>query len=260
MANKKGATVESNEKGLEISGTADEITSLLDGASKRIHNAVLREQLKEAINDHLATDFDDDEQENDTCKVEITGAKLNGSFCNYSYDLTIGTITDSIPNRKGGGIVHSDLSLIFTKLGIHLGVICERIDKDAIKDIDFIPLHKPDDEGWDVYPEDVRLISEDASHFTVHAFEISGTGEKEGVILIGEERLSTGDYVSLKSPKKMWAENDYKFINELRVLIDDLKDEVKQYKNGKHAPRLVQQEMNFGEGENGVNEKPEDQE
>lgn len=240
MAKKPMAAVKQNGKSLEISGTAEEIMNVLDGA---IHRQQTNAQTELSDNGHT---------------IAITGATLNGNFLKYKYDLTIGDTTDGI-KRDGGAIVHPDLKLAYAKMGIHLAVICELIDKDDIKDIDFIPLYKPETDAFDVLPADVRLLSEKASHFTVHAFFIDGNGEKEGVTLIGNMRLSTGDFVELKAPPVKWTSSSYKFLQELVVLTDELKDEVQKYMNGKSAPHLVQQEMNFEDDGNEGDEKPEEE-
>ena len=49
---------------------------------------------------------------------------------------------------------------------------------------------------------------------------------------------------------KITFDGSYKFINELRVSIDECIEEVEAYMNGKTAPKLIQTEMEFPNEEN----------
>lgn len=171
--------------------------------------------------------------------LEIKGAKVKDDFCNYTYELTRGVTAGDSISRNGASVIHDDMKAAFKKLNVHLAVICEEVDTKLIRDVDDI-------EEYDDAVHKANSIEAKASKFRVSAFRLDGTGENESVLLIGTKKLSTGDDVELKTPKVKW-EGEYSFINELRVAVDDAKFEVEEYMNGKTAPRLVQQEMEFGE-------------
>jgi hypothetical protein len=181
-------------------------------------------------------------------EIEITGATLNGDFCNYSYDLLKGKTKGDSVNRKGSNIFHDDLKKAFWKLNVHLALICEEIDALEVEDIEALEniiFEDIKDENGKTIEKDVfdkGSIADIVTRFKVSSFAISGTGENESVVLIGTKTLSTGDHVGLKSPKTHW-EGEYLFINELRSVVGDLKQEVEEYSNGKAAPKLVQQEL-----------------
>ena len=179
--------------------------------------------------------------------IEIKSAQLKDDFCNYSYEFKVAENTTDTINRKSSLVVHDDLKRAFKKLHPHLAVICEEIDHKSIKDIDRIPEWDPDKDYGHVSGMD--MISLQVSHFSVSAFKLEGTGENAGVVLIGQKRLSTGEYVKLETPRTTW-DDDYPFIHDLRVAIDDLVVEVEEYMKGKSAPRLVQTEMEFEDDEN----------
>lgn len=181
-------------------------------------------------------------------EIEITGATLNGDFCNYSYDLCKGKTQGDSVNRKGSNIFHEDLKKAFWKLNVHLALICEEIEAKKVDDIneleDIIFDDTKDADGKLIEKEEFKKgsIADQVTHFKVSSFTITGTGENESVVLAGTKTLSTGDHVGLKSPKTAW-DGEYLFINELRAVVDDLKKEVEEYSNGKAAPKLVQQEL-----------------
>lgn len=214
MAKKlKDVTIEGNT----ISGTAEGIVKVLKKAAGRIQKEAAPEK-----------------------PIDIKAAVLKDDFCNYRYELKTGPTAGDSLNRDGASIVHNDMKTQFKKLNVHLAVICEEIDHDDITDVEHF-------ENLDFAEDHVPNSTQDrVAHFTVSSFKVEGNGENESVVLIGRKRLSTGDFVSLKSPKITW-EGQYAFINELRVAVDDLKLEVEAYMNGKAAPKLVQQEMPFGE-------------
>lgn len=170
--------------------------------------------------------------------VTIKSATLAGGFCNYSFDQEVAKDTTNTVNIKSGLLVHDDLRNAFKKLYPHLAVICEEVDKHKIDDIDTV-------EEFDHTAHKEGSIEHKLSHFTVSAFKISGTGENEGVSLTGEKRLSTGEHVGLVTPKITWDDSSYLFVNELRIAVGEVISEVELYMEGKCAPQLVQQEMEF---------------
>ena len=185
-------------------------------------------------------------------EVKILAASLSTDFCKYKYEIIAGKLKGDGLERTGANIVHEDLKNIFKKLHVHLALACEEIDATKVLDIENIP-------NWDDLPDETKdqpikkLSAEEQLSKRVHAFlvgsiKINGTGENEGVIMSGSKTLSTGDLVGLQSPKITWDGN-YHFINELRVIIDDIKEEVILYMNGKAAPKMEQTALEFPEGD-----------
>lgn len=204
-----------------ISGTADEIKTKLERALKKTKGGAA-----------------------DDKEIDITAASLAGEFCNYSYEILEGKCAGDSVSRQGSNIFHDDLKKAFWKLFVHLAIICEEIDAnkvsniEALQDIDFDKLY--DENGNPVYKK--GTIEDRVTHFRVGSFTLKGTGENASIVLIGTKALSTGELVKLTTPAKKW-QGDYAFINELRVVVDDLKIEVEEYMGGKCAPKLIQQEM-----------------
>jgi hypothetical protein len=170
-------------------------------------------------------------------EIEIRAAHLrSGMFCTYSFDHNLpGSVTSGV-TWKNALPVHDDLRNAFKKLYVHLAVICEEIQPDEIDGITDIQEYDPEHhkEG---------SLEHRISFFNVHSWRLDGEYEKEGVILSGEKRLSTGEYLKLETPKKSWH-SKYVFIDELHLAIHDCIVEVEEYHKGKRAPDR-QQELGF---------------
>ena len=90
MAKLKSLKVEGNT--IALSGTADEITEMLEKAAQK--------------------------------PVLIRNAVIKDGLCNYGYEINQGAGKgDLIPNRKGSNIVHSDMEDAFSALAVHLACI-----------------------------------------------------------------------------------------------------------------------------------------
>lgn len=169
--------------------------------------------------------------------IEIHGGKIKALFCNYSYSITDGpTAGDIVPNRKGAGIIHDDMIAAFQKLNIHLAVICEEISPSEI-DIENLP---------DVTDETLKgkekQLAKKVDSFIVSEFRIDGTGENEGVILVGTKTLSTSETVKLETPKVKF-DSTYDFVQELAAAVSECQNEVALYMNGKMKPKMIQGEL-----------------
>ncbi len=168
--------------------------------------------------------------------IVITGAALKYLFCHYSYDHTIAPGIINSVRIKSELPVHDDLREKFKFLSPHLAAICEELD----------------DEAMEYFTEHNNLFSftEKGKNFSVSAFKIVGSVHNQGVVLIGEKQLTTGEFVRLETPVVKW-DGEYQLINELRISIDDCISEVEQYVKGKQAPAYVQTEM-FEEKEEAI--------
>jgi hypothetical protein len=199
----------------------------------------------EDITKHLQKGIDKLKGENAGPKIEIRGATLKSAFCNYIYELKTGVTSGDEIKRTGAAVVHNDLPAAFANLDVHLGMICEEID---ISEIDFDNLPPRDEESIKKLKGKEKELALLIASFHVNQFKIEGTGENEGVILIGTKTLSTGDQLKLETPKVKWSDN-YEPMNELMSALTTCKNEVEEYSNGKAAPKLVQTDMFEGDGE-----------
>lgn len=181
------------------------------------------------------------ERKLETKAIEIkSGTLKDNMFVHYGYDHTVAVNTTDSVSRKSAVPVHDDMKFAFGSLNVHLAVICEEIQPDDIPDIDSLPRLDPDP---DLAEEDQDPLAVRLSRFSVSSFRVVGNGENEGVILTGQKRLSTLDYIKIETPVTRW-QGDYAFVNELRVAIFNVVEEIELYMNGKQAPPR-QTEMDF---------------
>lgn len=173
--------------------------------------------------------------------IEVRSGKLSGIFCHYEYLHTVAENTKNKIKNDSEVPMHDDLLAAFQQLNVHLAVICEEILHAEISDIDNLPVYDTDPDLTDA---DQDPLAARLNRFSVTAFQLSGTGENEGVILIGSKRLSTGELVELKTPVVRWK-SEYAFTNELHIAVFDLITEIEEYNAGKQAPQR-QMEMDFG--------------
>lgn len=160
--------------------------------------------------------------------IEIKSAKLKDKmFLEYSFEETVDNGSNTV-TKKSNLPIHEDLALAFKRVIPHFALLCEqRKDSPEIKKL----------MNAGVFHED-----EITKDFEVTGFTIGGSGDNEGVTLIGKRFLSTGKVLNLNSPFTKWDDEEYKYINDLSEHIETLRTEVFEYYNGKHAP-LPQKSM-----------------
>lgn len=160
-------------------------------------------------------------------ELEIKSAHLDGDFCNYSYELKTGVCTGDCLSRDGASIVHDDLKEKFKRLNVHIAYLDDSytLANHEIADID-------------QYHED-----DIATKYETIGFKLDGTGENESIVLSGNKSVWFGS-IKIKTPK-ITFDGSYRFINELRLAVDECIIEVEAYMNGKTAPKLIQTEMDF---------------
>ncbi len=141
-------------------------------------------------------------------------------------------------SRTGDNAIHDDLKSAFAKLTPHLALIAEMVDDvDSTRFDKFISGVITDD-----------TLAEMFKYFKVTGFSIGGSGESEGVTLIGQKELTTSKILNITTPFTKWDDGDYKYVSELAEAIESCKHEVIEYLNGKMAPP-AQVEMEFEEQE-----------
>jgi hypothetical protein len=167
--------------------------------------------------------------------IEVRGATLKSIFCNYSYDHTVAPNTTNAVTVKSEIPVHRDLTKCFKKLVPHLAAICDEINPDDVSDITLIPETDP--------------MYDKIGLFSVTSFKLDDYDAKESVQLIGEKKLSIGDFVGLVTPKIRWDNGNYRFVDELRIAVTELLFEVEEYMRGNKKGEADQPELPFNSEE-----------
>jgi hypothetical protein len=95
-----------------------------------------------------------------------------------------------------------------------------------------------------VQPHLDKMMQERLMKLEVNGYSVSGSiqGEKDkrAVIILGTFTHPNGSKTALNSPLIKFNQDEFKFEGDVKVIIDNLEDEVKQYVNGekRNAPEL----------------------
>lgn len=124
-------------------------------------------------------------------------------------------------NLKNKHLVHDDLKNAFSKMVLHMAVICEIID----------PMDHYIEELPAIYPKLLGKLS-------VTGISIGGQDEYRGVTIIGRRKLDGGKVLNLVAPfTNFFTEhNSYAFESDLHTDTEKVISEVIEYLNGKHKP------------------------
>lgn len=168
-------------------------------------------------------------------KINITNAKvLNEEVFAAWWELENEKRADTEKTKHE--IPHPDLVKVMNKMAVHAALIGELIPIDEIKDI-----NNPD------HPE--------LKKFEVKGFSLSGKND-ERFILTASKSLISGN-LGFNTPLRSFddtSDNAYKYLPELKRLMEKAKDEVREYLNGKHG-EPVQGDIfkeNAKKSENGI--------
>lgn len=153
---------------------------------------------------------------------KIVSAKIVDGFCHYGVEVVEGVgLGDKIPTVKGAGLYDPDMGNAFGKLHVHLACIDDafKLSEVAIDDIDKFHAH------------------EITSLFHVTGIKIVGSDENEAVVITGSKHIScTGGRIEISTPRIPIDElSSYKWHNELKSLVDRIREEVALYKEGKYT-------------------------
>lgn len=165
-------------------------------------------------------------------KEEITyiikEASLKDDFCNYKYEITEGVGIGDDHTVKGTGIIKDDMRHAFGNLIVHLAVIDDVFKHSGIEIDDIEKFHT----------HDLTAL------YHVTGIKIKGSRENETVILIGSKHVSSaGGRIDIATPKvAMDNFSSYKWYNELKAAVDEVRREVALYKEGKYTPVEVEEE------------------
>ena len=153
-------------------------------------------------------------------EMVVTSAKLHNGTCRYSYAMRTETGAHNTIKVTSDAAYHPDMGKAFSKLYAHLAVICEDVASKSVKNIEM---------GIGAFQEVTNKLQ------TYQVDEIAIMNNGEGVVLKGLKILTTGDSVGLVTPIVNWSA-DYFFVNELKIAVDDIIEEVTAYHHGKVDP------------------------
>ncbi len=141
--------------------------------------------------------------------VDITKAQIkDGLFLNVSYSESTSSGSNDV-TKKCTAPIHDDLRDAFAKLDDHLATICGQYDEAGSIDIDNV---------------------------SCRGFAVGGSGDHQGVTLMGTRSLTDEKVVNLVSPFTKWSD-DYGMIARLRTIVNNCSRECKLYLfEGKQKP------------------------
>lgn len=169
--------------------------------------------------------------------VTIKKATIRGSlFLNFEFEQQEGDVKNNIKTACDAPI-HDDLRMKFRELIPYFCFITEEItDEKLLEDA----INNPEN-----YVHDFENAKSEAFFkYRVHEFSIKEMKGYELLTLSGSKRLQNSQEIHFTTPSIDLDSHD-KYMTELREVIEELKDEVIAYINGKCAPK-AQLEM-FGE-------------
>lgn len=173
-------------------------------------------------------------------QINIKQASIVGSlFLKYKFERIELAVKDTI-NTSSDAPIHDDLRNAFRRLIPHFAFICEEV-----RDSKLVAKAVKDPE---LYLSD-RETAPDETFFKYRVFGFNLI-EKKGVNLLeltGSKQLENMEEISFSTYAVDVNDNEYEFRIDLNDAINNLKEEVLAYMQGKYAPK-AQQEM-FGEEE-----------
>lgn len=162
--------------------------------------------------------------------IVIQKATLSGIFLNYEFEQK-DTESNNLMKVKSDLPVHDDLRTVFRRFIPHFAAACdqeldEKLLKKAVKDPDLYVTSKDD------APEDTFF------KYTVHTISHNTKKGMNGVTIYGCRRVGEhAEEISFNSPEIDLDDSSYKYVAELTELVEEWKEEVMAYMNGKHAPK-----------------------
>lgn len=112
---------------------------------------------------------------------------------------------------NGGNKPHQDLKDSLKNLRFHAAMICEQV-----------PAKTKHEDGA-------------LEHYSVTGFSIGGSDENEGVTIIAQRKLASGQVLNLIAPFTKW-ESEYKHTTDLYPDVAIVLQECLNFLNGKYAP------------------------
>lgn len=152
-----------------------------------------------------------------TQETKIKKASLKNGTLEMEYDQIIndpelGPVIKTF-KLKGGNLPHEDLNKALQVLAFHAVMIAEQLPPNTKN------------------PQEHELLK----GITVTGFSIGGSDEHEGVTLIAQRALKSGQVLNFIAPFTKW-ESDYKYVADLEPEMQVVLQECNNYLNGKYAP------------------------
>ena len=158
----------------------------------------------------------------DNKEIEIKKAKVkSGMFLAYEYSERTLLAQNNVAMSSDAPI-HPDLENAFKKLVPHFALLTEEVSQGIVAGT--IEQNYPFHELLD--------------KFTVTGFSLGGSGDSEGVVIIGNKELVTGKKVNFNSPFQTFYDDSseaYPYTHELKQDVNAVIYEVEQYMEGKQA-------------------------
>lgn len=158
--------------------------------------------------------------------LNIIAATIKEGFCHYDYEVKEGEQIGDKVKVKGHGLVEQDMNDAFHKLKIHLAIIDEVFRH---KDITIGSINSK--------MHNHEIIAD----YFVHGFKIRGSEGDEHVILVGQKKITSGGMMDLVTPPiPIDTFSSYEWHKDLKNAIEDCREEVLLYKNGKYTEMEIQ--------------------
>lgn len=168
-------------------------------------------------------------------QIVIRKATIKGSlFLSYSFDQIEPNVKNRI-NTSSDAPIHQDLFYAFKKLIPHFAYVSELVKDEVLIDK---AIKQPE-----LYLFD-REDDKDQTFFKMRVFEFEIL-EKDGyekIKISGSRQLETLKEISFTIPTINLGDDAYKFHEELSEVVEELKEEISAYMQGKTAPK-AQTEM-----------------
>lgn len=165
---------------------------------------------------------------------EIKGATINDLQCSYSYELLTGKTKGDIISRKGMHVIHDDLQQAMSDLDVFLAHLDGAFAHWATNKTTLEELEAP----------------ETLQNYHVSSFKISGVEENRSVLFSGSKYVAHGT-IKFDAPKIKFN-GIYLYMEELESRLDKAIAQVEAYMNGKSAPQLEQQAIDFDNIDQGM--------
>lgn len=135
-------------------------------------------------------------------------------------------------SMKCSRLYHPDFANAFCELIPHLVLITEQ--EHDIEVINLITSWI--DKGIESIDKDDKIFNDILNMYKPSMVVFKGSGEKESVSIQGEKMLKKmHEFMGITTPAIKWTYG-YTYMNELKIVCDDIRHEAIEYLNGKKAP------------------------
>ncbi|MDR3271933.1 MAG: hypothetical protein LBT29_00420 [Flavobacteriaceae bacterium] len=137
--------------------------------------------------------------------IEIKKAKIKGRmFLSYDYEQKTEEVRNTL-SASSDAVIHPDMRAALDALIPHFAFLTEEICEG-----DF--LHANQTKEGNVFKK-----------YSVDGFSVGGTGESEGVTLIGNKTLLSDKKVNFNSPFQKFEDEQYRYGEDLQNCIENAK-------------------------------------